>query len=90
MVLRIEASSEGHLTVLRLSGTLHSEQLPQLEAEMATVKEELALDLEEVKLIDRDSVSFLAAWEARGVRLRHCPRYIRNWIVRARGQADAP
>jgi ABC-type transporter Mla MlaB component len=88
MVLRIDASSDGHRTVLRLSGTLHAEQLPQLEAEIAAVKEDLTLDLGDLRLIDRESVSFLAASEARGVRLRHCPRYICHWIARARGEAD--
>jgi hypothetical protein len=40
----------------------------------------MALDLEEVKLVDREAVRFLAACEARGIQLRNCPSYIREWI----------
>jgi hypothetical protein len=38
--------------------------------------------LKEVKLVDRDVVSFLAGCEAKGVKLVNCPAYIREWIER--------
>ena len=44
----------------------------------------VALDLKEVKLVDRDAVRFLAQCEAEGARLRNCPHFIREWILRER------
>jgi hypothetical protein len=39
-------------------------------------------------LADRDAVRFLSECEARGrVVLRHCPAYIRTWMV---GESDQP
>jgi hypothetical protein len=40
----------------------------------------VALDLEEVTLVDREAVNFLAALDARGVGLRNCPGFIREWM----------
>jgi len=40
----------------------------------------LLLDMKEVKLVDRDVVSFLASCEAKGVNIVNCPAYIREWI----------
>jgi len=42
----------------------------------------VVLDLQEVKLVDRDAVTFLACQETSGTRLRNCPAYIREWIDR--------
>jgi hypothetical protein len=43
-----------------------------------------ALDLAEVTLVDRDVVPFLAACELRGIELRHCPRFLREWVTKER------
>ena len=40
----------------------------------------IVLDLKEVKLVDRDTVVFLARCEANGARLENCPTYIHEWI----------
>jgi len=42
------------------------------------------LDLEEVKLVDRDAVRFLADCEGNGIELCECSPYIRDWIARER------
>ena len=34
-------------------------------------------------LVDRDTVGFLRMCEGRGILLRNCPPYIREWIARA-------
>jgi hypothetical protein len=38
----------------------------------------LVLDLKDVRLVDRDVVSFLASCEAKGIKLENCPAYIAN------------
>jgi hypothetical protein len=48
----------------------------------------IALDLEEVTLVDIDIVQFLARCEAGGMELLHCSPYIREWISRENGRAS--
>jgi hypothetical protein len=38
------------------------------------------LDLVEVTLVDREAVRLLAACDARGIVLRNCPAFIREWM----------
>lgn len=79
MVLKIDRSADGKYVVLRLSGRMQSEHVEQLEAEMEGLAG-VVLDLEDVKLVDRDAVRFLGVREANGAELRHCSPYIREWI----------
>jgi hypothetical protein len=65
-----------------LSGRLQSEHLKDLEAQIRGSAQKVVLDLEEVKLVDREVVRFLAACETIGVELTGCPLYIRDWITR--------
>jgi hypothetical protein len=44
----------------------------------------LVLDLKEVTVVDVEVVRFLGACEANGVRIVHCPQYIREWMHRER------
>ena len=90
MVLRIETVSDRQLTILRLSGRLQSEHVEQLKAQIEGSTGRVVLDLEEVKLVDRDTVCFLADCEANGIELSQCSPYIRDWIARERvGRGDS-
>jgi hypothetical protein len=40
----------------------------------------VALDLGEVTLVDREAVKFLATIDARGIELRNCAGFIREWM----------
>jgi hypothetical protein len=40
----------------------------------------VALDLGEVTIADREVVRFLATLDARGIGLRNCPGFIREWM----------
>jgi hypothetical protein len=42
----------------------------------------IVIDLEEVTVIDREAVVFLAVSENNGIELRNCPAYIREWVDR--------
>jgi anti-anti-sigma regulatory factor len=83
MVLKIDRSVDGKHVVLRLSGRMQSEHVEQLKAEMQEV-EGVVLDLEDVKLVDREAVRFLSECEANGVELKNCSPYIREWIAKER------
>ena len=90
MVMRIERVSDGHLTILRLSGRLQSEHVEQLKAQIEGSSYRVVLDLEEVRLVDQDAVCFLATCEANGIELCQCSPYIRDWIARERaGRGDS-
>jgi len=84
MVLRIEKVSEGPLMILRLSGRIQSEHVDQFRAQIEGSTQRVMLDLDEVKLVDRDVVRFLALCETKGVELNQCSPYIRDWIDRER------
>ena len=86
MTLRIQKSVEGKRMVFTLMGRIQVEQVPEL---LALLRSEssghgIVLDLEQVKLVDRDAVLFLALSEALGAELRNCSAYIRKWIDQER------
>ena len=83
MILKIDRGSEGGRTILLLSGRIQSQQLEQLKMQMEGIPD-LALDLKDVKLVDRDVVRFLGLCELNGTELRHCSPYIREWILKER------
>jgi hypothetical protein len=80
-VLKIETIPDGRQTILRLSGRIESQHVQDLKLRTGGGTHELVLDLEEVRVVDLDVVHFLAVCQAKGITLRHCPPYIREWIV---------
>jgi len=84
MTLKIEPAFDGTTTTLRLSGRIDSAYLEELAAQLRRHEPPLALDLDDVTLVDVDAVRFLVAREAEGVELRNCAPYIREWMHRER------
>lgn len=69
--------------VFALSGRISEHRVPDLQELLkaeARPGGDLVFDLEEVKLVGREAVRFLAACEAEGIKLKSCPSYIREWI----------
>jgi hypothetical protein len=89
VTLKIERTSSGRETRVRLSGQLRSEHLGELEAELARGESRVALDLEEVDLVDVQGVRFLNECEAAGIPVLHCSAYIRAWMLRERREPKA-
>jgi len=89
MTLKIERISGKRTTRICLSGQLRCEHLDQLKSEVERGGPRVALDLEEVDLVDIDAVRFLNAFESTGVSILHCSPYIREWMVRERGRPKA-
>ena len=42
----------------------------------------IILDLRDVRLADRDAVTFLRVCEGDGMKLENCPAYVREWMDR--------
>jgi hypothetical protein len=84
-MLRIEWSSN-EKSVLLLSGRIEIEDVAELKRllSLERVGQVIALDLQNVTLIDRDAVGFLAHCEMENMRLDNCPAYIREWIIAER------
>lgn len=84
-MLKIQRSENEEL-IFALSGRIEEQHVPELQELLAgeTETARIALDLEEVRLVDREAVRFLATCEARGIKLRNCPSYVREWIETGR------
>jgi len=89
MTLRIERISGKRRTRIRLSGAFRSEHLDQVKAEIERGGPRLALDLEEVDLVDVEGVRFLNACGADGISVLRCSPYIREWMSRERNRPKA-
>ena len=84
MTLRIETATAQGRTIVRLIGRVRSEYLPDLETQIQAAEPRLALDLDEVTLVDVGVVRFLVVCEESGIELLHCSPYIRRWMTRER------
>ena len=81
MLLRIEDVPADSGTVLRLIGRISSPDVQRLKARMAEAPRPVALDLEQVRLVDLDVVYFLAEARRRGIELLKLPPYVHEWIL---------
>jgi len=83
-MFKIQRSANGKLVVVTLSGRIEATSVAELQKLLGSGAGDhsLVLDLNEVRLVDRDVVSFLASCEAKGITLANCPAYIREWIAR--------
>jgi anti-anti-sigma regulatory factor len=90
-MLKIQRSlDEG--VVLSLSGRIEAEDVAELQRllRLEAAGQEIAFDLRDVILVDRDAVTFLARCEAEQVKLENCPAYIREWIDQGKDRTQAP
>ena len=92
MTYRIRRSEGSTGIVFGLSGEMDREHAARLE-ELLTKEAygSILLDLQEVTLVARDAVRFLARAEARGIRIVNCPEYVRSWIAAEKAvRAESP
>jgi anti-anti-sigma regulatory factor len=82
MTLRIERDSRGGFTVVKLIGQIRSGDIEELTAQLRSGDARIALDLDELSLVDAAVVRFLGGCEDTGLELWNCPLYIREWIKR--------
>jgi hypothetical protein len=81
MTFRIErlVGQENEI-VLRVSGHVHFECVDTLRELVEIEKAKICFDLSEVTLADRDSATFLAICKLKGIELKNCPAYLREWV----------
>jgi|ERR1700678_876110 hypothetical protein len=83
---KVQKMAEGEFVLLNLGGRMEGSELTELQSVIASVPagRKIALDLRDLKLVDQETVTFLARCETGGNQLRNCPAYIREWINRER------
>ncbi len=82
-MLRINRVTDTGTTTLIVSGRIRAEQLPDLRRSVEAERgRDVVLDLSEVSLVDLEVVRFLRHCETQGIRLAHCPAYVREWMAR--------
>ena len=87
-MLKIERIPGKRGVRIRLSGELRAEHLDHLNAEIEGAGPVLALDLEELDLVDIEAVRFLNVCAAEGVSVLNGSRYIREWMLQERRPED--
>ena len=81
----------GNLRIV-LSGRMEREHLAELQRliDEDAPHKRVTLDLEDVRLVDREVVGFLARCEGTGIRLKNCSPYVREWISREQNEHANP
>lgn len=90
MTCKIErlASAENKV-VLRLCGRIQLEHVSTIKESIGQEGGGVILDLKEVTLVDRDAVDFLAICELKGMELRNCPAFLRQWVAKEQSRLAA-
>ena len=61
---------------------MEAAQVPELTKLFERDYRHIILDLQDVRLADRDAVRFLRGCEADGMKLENCPAYVWEWMDR--------
>ena len=85
---RIQQSSSRR--VFSLGGRIQSDDLVELQKLLCLEEpgQAIGLDLQDITVVDRDAVKFLARCESQRIKLENCPAYIRQWIDAENGEGS--
>jgi len=88
-MLRIQRSDDRGV-VLSLSGRIETEDVAELQRLLAleNAGQQIAFDMQDVTLVERGAVEFLARLELEGITLENCPAYVREWIAAERNRRN--
>ena len=80
--MKIVKVSHGGAVTIRMSGDFQREHIAELKMQIEDRRPRMILDLKDVTLVDVDAVRFLAVCHREGMKIVHCPQYVRDWISR--------
>jgi hypothetical protein len=80
--MKIVKLSHGGAVMIRMSGDFYREHIAELKTQLQDRQPQMFLDLKDVTLVDVDVVRFLSVCQTNGIKIVHCPQYIRDWISR--------
>ena len=86
-MLKIQRTANGDV-VFTVAGRLKPDNVGELLQLLAVEPpgRSIVLDLKDLVLVDRETVSFLRRCESQGIVLRNCPPYIRSWMAGGEAQ----
>lgn len=91
MICRIDRLLIGEESVLlSISGRITGPHVDVLRGLLEQETRAVVIDLKDVLLVNREAVKLLACSEAKGIELRNCPAYIREWVARERAKIRDP
>jgi hypothetical protein len=70
------------LVTLDISGEITEQDVDTLRSSLAQESGVVAIDLNDVLIVEREVIELLAMRESNGVEIRNCPAYIREWVTR--------
>ena len=81
-MLKIQRTANDDV-VFTIAGRLKPDNVGELLQLLAVepAGQSIVLDLKDLVLVDRETVSFLRRCESQGIVLRNCPPYIRGWMA---------
>jgi len=81
-MFKIQRTAHGRNVRFVLSGRIEREHIAELQRliDDDAPHKRVTLDLEDVRLVDREAITFLARCERTGIRLENCSTYVREWI----------
>jgi hypothetical protein len=74
--------TDENLVALIVAGRITEEHVEILRSLLEQEAVAPAVDLQNVRLVDRSAVKLFALIEAKGSELRNCPLYVREWVTR--------
>jgi hypothetical protein len=90
MTCRIDRVVTGpDLLTLHISGQIIGKDVDFFRSLLEQEGSVVAIDLQNVLLVDREAVRLLALSELNGAELRNCPAYIREWVTREKAVINA-
>ncbi len=86
-MLKIQRKVNG-MVIFTLSGRIEADDIDELHRllELEEAGSHIALDLQDVTLVDRDATKFLTDCEADSIKLENCPPYVRERIDQESGR----
>src|ERR1041384_6604812 len=81
LIFRIQRSMNAAAIVFALSGVMDNVHIERLEKLLEAEKQRpILIDLENITLVRREAVEFLARLEDPDIEIINCPDYVRTWI----------
>jgi len=80
-MLKIQRSGDSRV-MFKLSGRIETTDVEELRGllDSETTGPQLVLDLADVTLVNQEAIDFLSGCETCGIKVEHCPGYVREWI----------
>lgn len=89
MTCKIDRLTTGEgIVVMDICGDITGQSADLLRTLLEQEADPVIIDLKRVLLVDRESVKLLALRETRGVELRNCPAYVREWLTREKADTN--